>query len=116
MDIAPQKTAALDLKLRKTSDLASQLSNAEWLVSFPGTEEQKGSIQNCTHCHTLERIVRSQHDADEFEQILERMPHYTPASFQLMIQPPTPGRSAGASYRPNNRRDSKRPGISRRHI
>ena len=95
MDIAPQKTAALDLKLRKTSDLASQLSNAEWLVSFPGTEEQKGSIQNCTHCHTLERIVRSQHDADEFEQILERMPHYTPASFPLMIQPSTPGRVGG---------------------
>ena len=46
-------TATVDLKLTKTHDLASQLSNAEWLASFPGTEQEKASIRNCTHCHTL---------------------------------------------------------------
>ena len=31
-----------DLVLRKTSDLAAQLSNGEWLASVPGTDPQKG--------------------------------------------------------------------------
>ena len=31
-----------DLKLAKTKDLASQLSNAEWLLSMPGPDDQKG--------------------------------------------------------------------------
>ena len=30
-----------DLKLRKTEDLASQLSNGEWIASVPGTDQQK---------------------------------------------------------------------------
>jgi virginiamycin B lyase len=94
-DVSRQKTVTADLKLRKTADLASQLTNAEWFMSFPGTEEQKGSIQACTHCHTIEPIARSRHDAEEFEQVLERMSHYTPESFPLMIQPATPGRIGG---------------------
>ena len=56
-NVTRQKTAALDLKLQKTRDLAAQLTNADWFASFTGTEAQKGSIRGCTHCHTLERIV-----------------------------------------------------------
>jgi virginiamycin B lyase len=95
IDIGASDPVAANLKLRKTADLAAQLSNAEWLVSFPGTAEQKASVQGCTHCHTLEPVVRSRHDADEFMQVLDRMSHYTPESFPLMIQPPTPGRMGG---------------------
>jgi virginiamycin B lyase len=94
-DIPANDPVTLDLKLRKTKDLAAQLTNAEWLVSFPGTAEQKASIQNCSHCHTLEPIVRSHHDAAEFEKVLERMTHYTPESFPLMPQPHTPSRTGG---------------------
>src|SRR5437870_2346796 len=61
LDISTNDPVMLDLKLRKTTDLAAQLTNAEWLVSFPGTAEQKASIQNCSHCHTLEPVVRSHH-------------------------------------------------------
>ena len=95
IDISSSHSATLNLKLRKTADLAAQLSNSEWLLSFPGTEGQKASIRGCTHCHTLEPIVRSRHNADEFMQVLDRMSHYTPESFPLMIQPPTPGRTGG---------------------
>ena len=87
VEIPPNKTTTADLKLHRTTDLASQMSNSEWLISFPETEKQKASIRRCTHCHTLERVVRSQHDAKEFEGVLERMSHYTPESFPLMIQP-----------------------------
>lgn len=95
VDIPANDPVTLDLKLRKTKDLAAQLTNAEWLVSFPGTAEQKGSIQNCSHCHTLEPVVRSHHNAAEFEQVLERMSHYTPESFPLMPQPHIPSRTGG---------------------
>ena len=50
-----------DLKLRKTEDLASQLSNGEWIASVPGTDEQKSELLNCVGCHTLERVVKSTH-------------------------------------------------------
>ena len=30
-----------DIKLRPTKNLAKQLTNAEWLASFPGTDTQK---------------------------------------------------------------------------
>ena len=62
-EVVAEKTTNLDLKLQKTKDLAGQLSNAEWMMSIPGTEEQKAFLLDCTSCHTLERIVRSTHDA-----------------------------------------------------
>jgi virginiamycin B lyase len=86
VEIGPHKTATADLKLRKTRDLAAQLTNAEWLASFPGTAEQKESIRGCTHCHTLEVIVRSHHDSGEFMQVLERMANYPALAFPLMPQ------------------------------
>jgi virginiamycin B lyase len=92
VNIPAGKNATADIKLRKTSNLASQLTNADWLASFPGTPEQKASIQGCTHCHTLERIARSHHDAEEFMGVLDRMARHTPESFPLMVQPDGPGR------------------------
>ena len=47
VSVVAEKTTTADLKLRKTRDLASQLTNAEWLASFPGTEEQKASVRGC---------------------------------------------------------------------
>jgi virginiamycin B lyase len=95
VDISSGKGVTADIKLRKAKNLASQLTNADWLTSFPGTPEQKASVQGCTHCHTLERIVRSHHDADEFMGVLDRMSRHTPESFPLMVQPDSPGRVGG---------------------
>jgi virginiamycin B lyase len=80
VDIAASGTATVDLRLRPTADLASQLSNAEWLMSMPGTEQQKRALINCTGCHTLERIVRSKHNTEEFMQVMARMASYAPGS------------------------------------
>src|SRR6266436_3003995 len=73
IDIGAQQGATADLKLRKASNLSMQLTNAEWIESVPGTQEQKGSLRNCVTCHTLQRPIRSIHDADEFVQVQERM-------------------------------------------
>src|ERR1051325_993232 len=43
VEISKDNSATADLKLTKTRDLAAQLSNAEWLTSFTGTEQQKSS-------------------------------------------------------------------------
>ena len=100
VEVSVQQTATADLKLRKAASVASQLSNADWLMSFPGTEEQKASLQGCTHCHTLERIARSTHDVDEFEQVLDRMSRHTPESFPLMVQPHSGARIGGGERTP----------------
>ena len=86
VEIAPGKATTVNLTLRKAHDLASQLSNTEWLASFPGTAQQKASVRNCAHCHRLETVVRSRHDADGFMRVLERMAGYPPLSFPLMPQ------------------------------
>src|SRR5262252_8352160 len=86
-DIAAEKTTTVDLKLKKAKNLASQLSNAEWMMSFPGTEEQKAGLLNCVSCHTLERIVRSTHDSDEWTQVITRMMGYGAVSQPIKPQP-----------------------------
>jgi len=76
-EVAANKTATLDLKLKRTADLAAQLSNGEWMASVPGTDQQKGLLLNCVGCHTLERVARSTYDADAFTKtILPRMQGY----------------------------------------
>ena len=86
VDVTKNSTATADLKLTKTRDLAAQLSNSEWLLSFPGTEQQKASIRRCTHCHTLERIARSRYDVDKLTSVIERMSTYPQLSFPMKIQ------------------------------
>lgn len=85
-EVAPHITATADLRLRKTQDLASQLTNAEWIASVPGTEQQKTSLLNCLSCHTLERVVRSQHDSAGFMRVLPRMARYANQSTPLHPQ------------------------------
>jgi len=77
VSVVADRTATADLALRKTEDLAAQLSNAEWLASMPGTDAQKGQLLNCVGCHTLERPLRSNYGADDFmNNILPRMQGY----------------------------------------
>ena len=76
--IGTQKNAAADLKLRKATadETASQLSNSEWLMSWPGTQQQKNAIRGCNHCHTYERIMRSKFDPATALATIERMSRY----------------------------------------
>ena len=61
-DVTAGGPATADITLGPTKDLASQLSNAEWMQSMPGTDAQKHNLWDCGVCHTLGRIVRSKHD------------------------------------------------------
>jgi virginiamycin B lyase len=79
-DVSAGQTVTADLALKPTRNLSSQLTDAEWLMSMPGTEEQKTFLLTCNSCHTIERIVKSTHDADELVQVFERMGRYYPGS------------------------------------
>src|SRR6516225_3771311 len=65
-ELTADQPTTIDLKLRKTEDLASQLTSTEWLISMPGTAEQKRPLIECMSCHTLERVVRSTFTAEDF--------------------------------------------------
>jgi virginiamycin B lyase len=95
-DVGPARTATLDLKLRKTSDISLQLTSTEWFMSWPGTDRQKESVYSCTNCHSVERIARSKHNAEEWLQVFVRMASYanmtTDTHIQKRVTAPNPGR------------------------
>ena len=95
-DVAAGKPASADLRLAKTRNLSTKMTNAEWMISAPGTDDQKAQLLNCVSCHTLERVVRSTHDTDEFIQTMSRMNGYAQVS-----QPIKPQRRMDPSYTSN---------------
>ncbi len=78
--------ADVAISLRKTSDLAAQLTNTEWLMSMPGTADDKRPLIECMSCHSFQRIVRSTYTADEFVPVLERMAQYANNSIPARVQ------------------------------
>jgi virginiamycin B lyase len=80
VDVRNGVTANAIIKLRETKDLAAQLTNAEWLASMPGSDEQKKFLLSCNSCHSYQPIVNSTHDATEFLQVFDRMAGYYPGS------------------------------------
>ena len=71
---------------RRPRSSRRQLTNAEWLMSIPGSDEQKKFLLNCAGCHTLQRIVSSTHNAAEFAQVIDRMAGYYPGSTPIHPQ------------------------------
>ncbi len=79
--VADDKPSNVDLKLVKAKNLAAQLTNQEWIVSAPGTTEQKRILARCVNCHSLERVVTSKYNAKEFMEVMQRMAAYSNNSF-----------------------------------
>ncbi len=90
-DVDGGKTATADLKLNKTENIAPQMTNAEWLASMPGSDEQKSFLQDCTTCHTLSRPVTSAYTAEEFMKVIPRMGTYSPGTQPQRPQKLLPG-------------------------
>ncbi len=86
-DVTAGAATTADIKLRESKNVAAQLSNGEWLASMPGTDAQKKFLLDCTGCHTLERIMRSTHTADEFTAVIQRMSLYSQGSTPARPQP-----------------------------
>src|SRR5580700_6456981 len=82
--------ATADIKLAKQKTMPSQLSNAEWLMSAPGSEQTKAVFTGCVNCHTLQRVFSAMHTAEEWKNVFARMGRYAPESVparpQLLVQ------------------------------
>jgi len=85
-NVAAEQTATADLKLKKTRNLVAQLTSAEWLASWPGTDAEKRLVADCMSCHTLERVARSNHPAEEWVTIIPRMLRYAQNTTPLAPQ------------------------------
>ena len=86
VDVTAGKTATANLKLKAAENPSVQLTDAEWLLSMPGTEQQKSFLLGCNGCHTIERIVKANKSADEWVQVFRRMSTYAPGSTPLRPQ------------------------------
>lgn len=97
--VVAHEPATANLRLRPTKDLAGQLTNAEWIASMPGPDEQKRTLLDCVDCHTLQRVVTSTHTADDFlKNVLPRMENYANMSFWLRPQPYPHARSGRGGF------------------
>ncbi|MGH6768747.1 MAG: virginiamycin B lyase family protein [Xanthobacteraceae bacterium] len=101
-DVTAGAAAKADLKLKKLRSLSAHLTNAEWMHSMPGTEQQKKFLLNCLGCHTLERIMKSSYDAEGFIDVITRMANYYPGTTPLR-----PQRLAGGFQRMRDRGNVK---------
>ena len=99
--LAADKPAAIDVKLVKTSNLTPQLTNLEWMLSVPGTDDQRRALTGCTNCHSVERIVNSSYNAEEFTASSSGWPSIpTTASQASRKSAPTPATSIASSRTP----------------
>ena len=87
IDVNAANTASLALRLRKLQDYSAQLTNTEWFMSMPGSNDQKRPLIECMSCHTFERIVRSKFNAPEFLGVLNRMAMFANNTTMARVQP-----------------------------
>jgi streptogramin lyase len=64
-------------KLTRPNRVAEQMTNAELIISAPGTPAQKASLGGCVNCHTLQRAFFSRFDPLEMSIVAARMPRHT---------------------------------------
>jgi streptogramin lyase len=72
--------ASADLKLEPTSNLAPQLTSAEWMMSAPGSTQQKESLYGCLSCHSLQPVFESNYDPHGHVKLIGEMRNESPAS------------------------------------
>ncbi len=79
----------LDLELLPSNvlELAHQLTDPEWLTSYPLDDETKFAVfRDCSRCHTLLRPSLSTYNAEQLAWVMKRMVYSagsSPMSFQL---------------------------------
>src|ERR1044072_6607911 len=98
IEISAGKPATANPKLRPAKDISIQLTDAEWLLSIPGTEEHKNFLLGCNGCHTIERVVKANHSSEGGGEVFRRVSLSAPAS-----QPVRPQMTVGALQRDRTR-------------
>ena len=108
VDVGASGTTTLDLTLRPAQDVEAHLTNAEWLESIPGTNQQKAMFDSCVRCHTIDRVMRSRYDAEAWLHVLERMDGYVTSAFPGNPQRLPAGRVTPFAERSEQRQAARR--------
>jgi len=109
--VSGKGTSKADIKLNKTDNLAPQLNSAEWLMSIPGTPEQKQRLLvDCVLCHSLTPVLASTYHAAEWPAALQRMWNWSVAS---SFNKPVPSPAADRVVVLGKTRSSSWLGVSR---
>ena len=88
-----------DVKLKETPNLAAQLTNSEWLMSAPGTPEQKRDLVNCATCHVLALPMMSNYTAQQVkEDLIPRMADMSSQAMPTLIQKRIVRRDANRNF------------------
>jgi virginiamycin B lyase len=100
VDVTAASPAHLDLGLRRSNalELALQMTDPEWLMSYPLDDKTKFDVfKDCSRCHSLQRPSMSTYNESQLAWVMKRMNYSagsTPMSFQLPPeQTPTWGRA-----------------------
>src|SRR5262245_46199158 len=101
----------LDLTLAKAGAdvLPLQLTNSEWILSAPGTQDQKIALLRCLDCHGLQRPIFSKEDAEEMAYTVQRMtahsanaspnfPFFHQSASEILSRPPNQQMKDFAAY------------------
>jgi virginiamycin B lyase len=80
VNIPKDGSATADLSLTRTTNLAPQLTSAEWLMSAPGKDSDKGTLYRCVACHDLAPVMQSRYDKNSWPATLQRMETWVPPS------------------------------------
>jgi virginiamycin B lyase len=90
VDVAAEGQPATGVRLTKAKNIPAQLSNGEWIMSAPGSDQVKSFLPDCVGCHTLQRVFTAMHTADEWKNVFARMGRYAPETVpprpQLLLQ------------------------------
>ena len=87
--VAADNTAKVDLELQPSNPLerALQMTDPEWLASYPLDDKMKFDLfRDCSRCHTLRRPSMSTYGAEELAWVMKRMVYSagsSPMTFQL---------------------------------
>jgi streptogramin lyase len=77
----------LNLQRSNPLELALQLSDPEWLASYPLDDKTKFDLfRDCSRCHTMQRASMSTYNAEQLAWVMKRMVYSagsTPMNFQL---------------------------------
>ena len=112
VDVAAGKGATADIKLKKAANLAPQLTNADWLTSFPEPRAE-GLLQDAriaTRSNVLADLITMPPSS---WACWTACPAILPNSFPLMVQPDGPGRIGGGEMGATNSRKRRRTDRSR---
>jgi virginiamycin B lyase len=89
IEVSDGATGALDLALQtaNTLELALQLSDPEWLLSYPLDDRTKfNAFRDCSRCHSLQRPSLSTYTEEQLAWVMMRMVYSagsSPMTFQL---------------------------------